>query len=139
MQCVVGNIPAGKTGARHPEQESVCLTIKGRTGIVLLLKPCASEGFEQLHDALCASVPAAMRGQVSSICSDSAVNLISQPDVLTGSFPRLQCVTEDPVHVKVRLEKCSGEKPNQVSVLAHGLCMQLFNKPKNFLPNEKFR
>ena len=38
----------------------------------------------------------------------------------------LQCVAEDPIHCKIRLQRCSNGKTNQVSYVAHLICLAFF-------------
>ena len=54
-------------------------------------------------------------------------------------FPNLRCVTEDPVHGKIRLEKCSGGHTNQVSTVVQGINMDFFHNPKERQASERFR
>ena len=138
MQSVVGNIPEGKSGPRADDQERLCLTVKGRTGCVLTLKPAISEGFDFQHAALLESVPETCRHQVLRISSDDPPKLVCYSDQLRRSFPMLKCVAEDPVHATIRMTKCSGGRSNQVSVLVHSVNMLFFQSPKGEA-NEEFR
>ena len=58
---------------------------------------------------------------------------------LLALFPDLRCVTEDPVHGKIRLEKCSGGPTDQVSTVVQGINMEFSHDPKEREASESFR
>ena len=139
MQSISGNVPEGKTGSRLPEQERCCLTAKGRTGSVLAIEPIRAEDFAELLRGLETAVPLNFRGRVLSVCTDSPKRLLSDTGCLLATFPNLRCVSEDPVHARLRLETCSGNQANQVSILVQGINMDLFQRPKERQAGETFR
>ena len=139
VQNVLGAVPEGKTGKREPDQDRRCTTVKGRAGVVLAIGLSQSEGFDQQLDALMKAVPPRFRGDIRSICSDYPVVLLSGKERLRRVFPGLESLSEGPVHGKIRLEKCSGEKSNQVSSLVHDISVRFFHEPHPPSPGEVYR
>eukprot|EP00392_Amoebophrya_sp_AT5.2_P016676 g16965.t1 len=72
-QSIVGDIPAGKKGATGNK----CLTLKGRTGVVLGVKLAPGEGAAQLLDFLTESVPKLRRARPISRGIVLAVGFLS--------------------------------------------------------------
>lgn len=130
LQAAVGNLPEGKQGRREKGQLSRCISIKGRTGTLLTLRTAPSEKAEFQIEALREACPEELRSTVHTIASDNPPILLSVFAQLQEIFPNLECIIEDWVHIKIRCEKVSGGKRNQVSTLMHKAGAHFFHVPR---------
>jgi len=73
------------------------LTIRGRTGGVLVMHPVVSEASEHIKDLLFAEVPGSVRSQVEFVASDQPSAALY--DHLKLVFPSLRAVYLDEVHL----------------------------------------
>ena len=73
------------------------LTIRGRTGGVLVMHPVLSEASENIKDLLLAEVSGSIRSQVEFVASDQPSGLLY--DHLKLVFPNLRAVYLDEVHL----------------------------------------
>ena len=135
VQSLVGSVPTGKSGATGDK----CLTLKGRTGMVVGVGISHSESFEAHYGFFEESVPSDWRGTVQTIFTDHPPALLSKWSKLVQLFPSLKAICEDPAHLKIRLEKVSNEKDNQISKLVHPVAMQFFGLPRSRKAGEGYR
>jgi len=54
-------------------------------------------------------------------------------------MPNLKTITEDPVHIRIRLEKVSHEKQNQISALAHEAALVFFGVPRSWKDGDGYQ
>ena len=73
------------------------LTIRGRTGAVLMMDPVKSEGAKDVMEHMIANVPEDIRAQVKYLASDQPSGLMHQQ--LSLACPSLICLYLDEVHL----------------------------------------
>lgn len=73
------------------------LTIRGRTGAVLMMDPVKSEGAKDVMEHMIANVPEDIRAQVKYLASDQPSALMHQQ--LSLACPSLTCLYLDEVHL----------------------------------------
>ena len=138
-QSIIGNVPEGVDGERREEQERSVVTVKGRTGLLLGASLCPNENYlPSLLAALEEAIKPEFRSKVECIKTDNPTVLLSDLDAVMKIFPGLKCIGEDVVHMKIRLERCSAENGNQISILCHGAAMSIFGGEGNLPGDDKW-
>ena len=115
----------GASGAERKTGVHVQLSVQCMDS-VLLVKPAPSEAFVHAKKALLEAVGSANGAmQVRMICSDAPISL--EETALRAAFPRLQCLSKDPLHIALKVEQASGEKRTPLSNLIRR-CIVKFSK-----------
>ena len=91
-----------------PDEEAMraLLTVRGRSGAVLLLRPLRQESSELICTALRDGLSPRVREQVRYVCVDDASSKLLR--LLHEVLPNLEILSVDPVHLAMRYEDSQG-------------------------------
>ena len=81
---------------------------------MLLVKPCPSEAARYQKAALAEAVGSDGRRDVLMVCSDAPAVLCPHVGDL---FPRVKCVSKDPLHIAMKVESAFNEHRSGLSTL----------------------